>query len=318
MKESAVRGECQRGHISYLVYNGPLWSDPNIGEGLTIFAINANPKQSSEVRIYELRAALKSQHDIHLDDDTLNFLSKQDTYFPKDFNEMDIQLATFCELLSVYFGAESLITLAFKQAHDHMLLNHRDYTGQIGSNNVFCTKVLYSYDLALQKHLSHLMDMSVPFDQTSYTFIEENFRQIQNDVINRRLVVFVPTELLAQVDKKRKRNDGDDNAPVAPAPRENQRKRQAARPNADAPTDRLVNPRPNPKWTTPRSIQFKVCFYKNNKIEAPTHNDTPFCLQFFCLNLCKRGQFCNLIHTDPRDIGMEAAFDAFCQKAYSA
>lgn len=106
LKESAVRGECQRGHITYLVYNGPLWPTSCYAEGLTVFSINADPKYSPEINEHELRTALKAQHDNHLDDDDIAFMAKKDAFFPKDFNQMDIQLSTFTVLLGIYFGEE--------------------------------------------------------------------------------------------------------------------------------------------------------------------------------------------------------------------
>lgn len=116
--------------------------------------------------------------------------------------------------------------------------------------------------------------------------------------------------------KKRKRQNDDDSSTGGNNGRD--RRKVKAGNQGDIKTERLPNPRPNPKWTIPKSVRFKDCMYKDNKmLDIPLHDGVPFCLQLFCLNSCKRGSHCNLVHKDPRDVGTEAAFDAFCKKAYS-
>lgn len=316
MKDSAVRGECQRGHLSYLMYNGPLWPESCYAEGLTVFAINADPKFSPEVRHQEMRIAMKANHDNRLAESDIEFMATQDAFFPKNFNEMEIRLSTCTVLLGIYFGTNSIIVNAFRDCHKHMFANYGDYASQ-ASSAYFCTRVLWAYDLGLQKHLQHLRDTSIAFEDLSYSFIEDNFKQIQNEIINRRLSSTVPPQMQRQdpEEKKKRQRPKDVDSPF----REQHNNRAKHGVKNDDKFDRLENPKPNPKWTIPKTIRFHDCFYKNNKmIEAPSNNGAPFCLQFFCLNLCKRGKHCNLIHTDPRDTGNEAAFDAFCRKAYSS
>jgi hypothetical protein len=327
LKDSAVRGECQQGHISRLLYNGPFWPTPVYAQGLTIFSINADPKYSPEIEKHELKTSMKANHDNHLDEEDVEFLAKQDTFFPKNFNEMEIQLSTFITLLEIYFGPASIITKSFQRALHHLTRNYDDYRVQ-ADNNIFCTRVLYCYDIGLQKHLHRLKDKSTPFDEISYYFIEENFRQIQDDIINLRLSITIPSQMLdcrnKQIQqtfpntKKRRRNDPDtqdykNNDDSPPRNKNDPLQQQKNSP------DKIVNSRPNTKWTIPPSLKFKDCFYKNNKfLEPPSHDGKPFCLLFFCVNSCKRGKHCNLSHSDPRDVAQESLFDKFCEKAYSS
>lgn len=139
---------------------------------------------------------------------------------------------------------------------------------------------------------------SISWRSKTYSFIEENFLTIQNDIINHRLKTDIPLQMLDHRDpnkaKKRKRMN-DDVDTVAPGNQPRKEFKGKAKATGDQQFDRLENPRPNPKWTIPKSIRFTDCFYKNDKlIDLPQYNYTPFCLQYFCLNLCKRGKFCNL------------------------
>jgi hypothetical protein len=328
LKDSAVRGECQQGHMSWLLYNGPIWPSPVYAQGLTIFSINANPCYSPEIMKQELKTSMKANHDNHLDDGDVEFLAKQDTFFPKSFHEMETQMSTFIVLLSIYFGPTSIITKSFQRALDHLVRNYDDYRVQ-AENNIFCTRVLYCYDLGLQKHLHHLKNRSIPFDEISYSFLEENFRHIQNEIINQRLNILIPSQMLdsrnkqlqqSSTNKKRRKGDAEppNNKYNDDKPHPTGEDTGNVGTNKSFP-DKVTNPRPNEKWTIPSSMKFKDCFYRNNKFaDPPSHNGKPFCLLYFCVNNCKRGKNCNLSHADPRDVGLEATFDNFCKTAYAS
>jgi hypothetical protein len=78
------------------------------------------------------------------------------------------------------------------------------------------------------------------------------------------------------------------------------------------------NTRKNTKWLLPAGKVFYEVFHQTDRRQnAPKHNGTPFCLQFFTKGLCHRGNNCNLSHTDPRDCGQETAMDTFCHQAYN-
>jgi hypothetical protein len=74
----------------------------------------------------------------------------------------------------------------------------------------------------------------------------------------------------------------------------------------------------NKSWTIPKILKFKDCFYKHKNSLTLQLTLTWQAVLSFCINSCKRGKYCNLSHTDPRDIGMEQQFDKFCSQAYSS
>lgn len=306
-----------------------------------LFAISPTPIDADSSRDKEVILSLKAFHDNHIDDDDATFLAQKGYFYPIDFNELEIMLSTFTTLCSVYFGPHSIITQGMQSWVLHAKQNHLCYISQCTDFQLFGTKILYLIDVNLQNHLHLIKQPHVPLCSISPMYITTTFPQLQAQIVGRQLVVNLPHELVDErsrtLNPKRPRKSYDDYPKSTKATRNDEHRPDSSRPSyarpepeqrqrpysssnkpQPDPSDTVTNPRINPKWRIPQSQNFYDTFHRNREQnKPPMHNNTPFCVQFFVCGHCKRGTSCKFLHTDPRDLQLESAFDEYCAKAYA-
>jgi hypothetical protein len=343
------RGEYQRGHITTIAHGGPVWSNRNYPEGLTIFAIHPSADNSIENRQKEEIASIKAAHDNHLDNGEVLFLAKKSYHFPSCAYEMEQMIKTFVIVLALLFGPASLVARSVRVIQDHIQNNFDIYLDQHKERPNWSTRVLFAIDNNVQSYLRKLQSPE-PIEQISSHNIQQNLQRLIDDIENRSLAVTIPTSianLRGDHMNKQKDNNNNHNNQYPDSNNNNNGKRRRGqeqnnnnnfinrnnqqgqgnqhnngnqqgnnnRNNANV----AENPKKNPKWILPSGKMFGELFHKNADLmqSAPKHNDKPFCLQYFTKGHCLRGSHCNLSHTDPRDCGLEAAMNALCVRAYA-
>lgn len=74
----------------------------------------------------------------------------------------------------------------------------------------------------------------------------------------------------------------------------------------------------NPKWTLPESTTVDDVFFNNPKRPiVPHYQNKLFCINYHIGGHCKTGKKCRFLHADPRSVGRDKVFDAFCRQLLS-
>lgn len=331
LRDAGVRGFYQLGQLTRLLHNGPIWFSMEKPEGLTLFAISPFPIDAESSRDKEMILSLKACHDNHLDTEDATFLAQKGYHDPTDVNELEIQLTTYTTLCSIYFGPSSLITQGLQSWVNHLQDNYPSYLSQTKDGNLFGTRVLYSIDLSIQHHLHRIKQKHIPLSDISPSYVTDEFLRLQSLVVGRQMTMNLPNEIINERSRllnpsKRPMKPTEDPRPSkSPRPTEyrpdiDSRSRPSPTPRTTAPTniESAVNPRVNPKWRIAPKQSFYEVFVRNKDNTPPSHNNTPFCVQFLVCGMCKRGSTCKFLHSDPRDLDMEKEFDEYCARAYSS
>jgi hypothetical protein len=304
------RGEIQRGHLTSIIHNGLLWPDNTTPEGLTLFAFRPLGSKSEADRQIEMNTSLKAEHDNHLDDEDIQYLTKKTLHLPLTVAELEVQLYTYIASIAIFLGEHSFLAQSLLVLPTHISENYAVYTAQFEQDTLFGSKYIFQVDNKVQLYLTTLLDPK-PLNTISSYGLTANL-QSTIDLVNSWSLsaTSLPPSIVSANAK-----------PVGIPKKDPATKRALAKTGSQPPTkkarpstpDPLTNNRLNPAWQVPPGKNPALLF--QNKANTPTTlkngKQTPFCLLFHTKGTCSRGQTCNLVHEDPRDLGKDAAFTAF-------
>jgi hypothetical protein len=237
-------------------------------------------------------------------------LTKKTLHLPLTIAELEVQLYTYIACIAILTGEHSFLAQSLLVLPTHISENYAVYTAQFEQDTLFGSKYIFQIDNKVQLYLTTLLDPK-PLNTINSYGLTANL-QSTIDLVNgwSLSATSLPPSIVSV------------NAKPIGIPKKDQAPKRAAAKTGTQPTnkrprsstpDPSTNHRLNPAWQVPSGKSPALLF--QNKTNTPTTlkngKQTPFCLLFHTKGTCSRGQTCNLVHDDPRDLGKEAAFTAF-------
>jgi hypothetical protein len=115
-------------HSELMFKDGVVWHDTSVPELLTFFATFPNGalarKMNQDAKDYEQRQRLE----IELNVENVAYLQKLHLFVPQNLLEAQRSVCTFCILLEVFFGAQSILYRTVREMLLHMDRKPSDFT----------------------------------------------------------------------------------------------------------------------------------------------------------------------------------------------
>jgi hypothetical protein len=264
-----------------------------------------------------MNTSLKAEHDNHLNDEDIQYLTKKSLHLPLTVAELEVQLYTYIASIAIFLGEHSFLAQSLLVLPTHITENYAVYTAQFEQDTLFGSKYIFQIDNKVQLYLTTLLDPK-PLNTISSYGLTANL-QSTIDLVNgwSLSATSLPPSIVSA------------NAKPVGIPKKDATTKRAASKNGAQPTankkprsttpDPLTNHRFNVAWQVPPGKSPALLF--QNKANTPTAlkngKQTAFCLLFHTKGTCSRGQACNLVHEDPRDLGKDAAFTAFHNSTFA-
>jgi hypothetical protein len=311
-RRAGARGSWQHGHLTWIAYQGLLWPSDTEPEGLTFFAIIPYSDVCSSARQKEIKTRIKTNYDNNLAESDIEFMSKQEFFFPETIHDFEVQMVTYITFIGIISHPQSFLTTQLTTWIDHLQKHWTVYESQ-SRKSIWLTKLLFSIDLLVQEQLQLLQDEFTPLEEISFHPITDGFRELQRTVLRRNLATTLPDSLIQTRSASSKKDKKDNQSESSKKDTKSDKSKSTARKDYQSPA---VNPRPNEQWILPNDKSFREVFITSKLIDdTPKYKDTPFCLQFHTKGSCSRGNTCRLIHDDPRDVKLDKNFYSFISKA---
>jgi hypothetical protein len=139
LKSAGAKGSWQHGHLTRLAQKGLLWPSDIDPKGLTFSAIIPIPGHHSKESQKDVSVSVKASWENNLAQDEVDFMVRQDFFFPMTIYEFEIQLFTYIAMVGILAGTQSFIYQRLSSWIHHYRANHTAYSSQADEKNLWLT-----------------------------------------------------------------------------------------------------------------------------------------------------------------------------------